>query len=116
EAVADDGPAPADQVPPSEDSGDQGSDQPPDERPADAIRRDELIEPMVTALARRLKRTLQDNQNELLDRLRSEGFTWSVKLLPDETEQLDSFAPAALPTLEQAAEAGATFVGVPTTG
>ena len=72
---------------------------------------DELIDPIVTALARRLKRTLQDNQNELLDRLRSEGFTWSVKLLPDETEQLDAYATAALPGLEQAAEAGVAFVG-----
>jgi DivIVA domain-containing protein len=116
EAAAAAGPDPVDQAPVVEEGGDQESDEPPDERPADAIRRDELIDPIVTALARRLKRTLQDNQNELLDSLRSEGFTWSVKLLPDEAEQLDSFATAALPALEQAAEAGVTFVGAPTSG
>jgi DivIVA domain-containing protein len=116
EAAAAAGPDPVDQAPVIEEASDQESDEPPDERPADAIRRDELIDPIVTALARRLKRTLQDNQNELLDSLRSEGFTWSVKLLPDEAEQLDSFATAALPALEQAAEAGVTFVGAPTSG
>ena len=115
EEVTTDRSDPVDQAPANEQTGAEEPDQPPDERNADAIRRDELIDPIVTALARRLKRTLQDNQNELLDRLRSEGFTWSVKLLPDETEQLDTYATAALPGLEQAAEAGVTFVG-PATG
>ena len=73
------------------------------------VRRDELIAPIVTALARRLKRTLQDNQNELLDGLRSQGAKWSVKLLPEEVEHVDSYATAALPALEQAAEAGVSF-------
>jgi hypothetical protein len=115
EEVTADGSDPVDQAPAIEQTGAEEPDYPPEERGADAIRRDELIDPIVTALARRLKRTLQDNQNELLDRLRSEGFTWSVKLLPDETEQLDTYATAALPGLEQAAEAGVTFVG-PATG
>ena len=53
----------------------------------------------MTTLARRLKRTLQDNQNELLDRLRSNGSHWSVELLPDETEHLDAVATAAAPGL-----------------
>ncbi len=42
-----------------------------------AMRRDELIGPIVTTLSRRLKRTLQDSQNELLDSLRSNGSRWS---------------------------------------
>jgi len=85
------------------------SDRPPDGRSPAVVRRDELIAPIVTALARRLKRTLQDNQNELLDGLRSQGATWSDKLLPEEVEHVDSYATAALPGLEQAAEAGVTF-------
>jgi DivIVA domain-containing protein len=85
---------------------------PPDERNPAAVRRDELIQPIVTSLARRLKRTLQDSQNELLDSLRSGGFNWSAELLPDEKEHVDGYATAALPALEQAAVAGAVFAGV----
>jgi hypothetical protein len=70
-----------------------------------------MIEPIVSSLARRLKRTLQDSQNELLDNLRSHGSSWSADLLPAEVEQVDSLATAALPTLEEAAEAGVSFAG-----
>jgi DivIVA domain-containing protein len=97
--------------PEDHDGDDDPPDGPPDGRPPAAIRRDELIDPIVTALARRLKRTLQDNQNELLDSLRSRGATWSAQLLPDQVEQIDGFATAALPGLEQAAEAGVSFAG-----
>ncbi len=87
--------------------------EPPEARNPQAIRRDELIEPVVKALSRRLKRMLQDNQNELLDALRSKNFQWSTDLLPDETEHVDAVATATLPALEQAAAAGVSFVGVP---
>ena len=72
---------------------------PPEARHPLAVQRDELLAPIVTGLSRRLKRSLQDNQNDLLDRLRAKGTTWSTDLLPDETEQVDSFATvgAALP-------------------
>jgi DivIVA domain-containing protein len=73
--------------------------------------RDELVGPLITALSRRLKRTLQDDQNDLLDRLRNNGSSWSIALLPEEVEHLDSYATAALPQLEQAASAGRIFVG-----
>ncbi len=73
--------------------------------------RDELIAPMVKALSRRLKRTLQDDQNDLLDRLRHNGSVWSPELLAPDDEQLDSYATAILPQLEQAAHAGSLFVG-----
>ncbi len=80
------------------DDGDDGDDDgPPEERSPLAIRRDELIDPIVTALARRLKRTLQDSQNELLDSLRSNGSRWSIDLLPDETEHVDAVSTAAVP-------------------
>lgn len=84
---------------------------PPEARNPGAIRRDELIAPIVTVLARRLKRTLQDNQNELLDGARSKGYQWSSELLLDETEHVDGYATAAMPALEEASEAGITFVG-----
>jgi DivIVA domain-containing protein len=97
-------------------SGDEEGDQPPEDRSPFAIRRDELIRPLVTTLSRRLKRTLQDSQNELLDSLRSKGFQWSADLLPDDTEHLDSYSTAALPALEQASEAGVSFAGTGSTG
>lgn len=87
-------------------------DGPPEERSPQAIRRDELVDPIMTTLARRLKRTLQDSQNELLDRLRSNGSRWSVEMLSDETEHIDSFATAAIPALEQSAAAGVSFTGL----
>ena len=74
-------------------------------------RRDELVGPLITALSRRLKRTLQDDQNALLDRLRNNGSTWSNDLLPAEVEHLDAYSTAALPQLEEAASAGRLFVG-----
>ena len=75
------------------------------------VRRDELIAPITTALSRRMKRTLQDDQNQLLDRLRSSGSRWSVDMLPADPEHHDSYATAALPYLEEAAQAGGAFVG-----
>ena len=47
-----------------------------------AVRRDDLVTPIVTGMARRLKRALQDNQNDLLDRLRAKGTTWSAACCP----------------------------------
>jgi len=88
--------------------GDHG---PPEPSNPLAVRRDELLAPIVTGLARRLKRSLQDNQNDLLDSLRAKGTTWSTDLLPDETEHLDSVTTAALPLIEEASDAGAAFIG-----
>jgi DivIVA domain-containing protein len=106
------GPPTAEAEPPVAEEGVEDEDAgPPDERNPAAVRRDELIQPIVTSLSRRLKRTLQDSQNELLDNLRSGGFRWSLELLPDEKEHVDSYATAALPALEQAAVAGSAFAG-----
>jgi DivIVA domain-containing protein len=87
------------------------SDGPPEARHPLVVQRDELIAPIVTGLSRRLKRALQDNQNDLLDKLRAKGTTWSADLLPDQTEQVDSLATSTLPFLEEAADAGAVLVG-----
>ncbi len=91
------------------DPGQEEPDGPPEDRNPLALRRDELVAPIVKALSRRLKRTLQDGQNELLDSLRSNGSRWSTDLLPDLTEQMDSYTTTALPILEEAAEAGVAF-------
>ena len=84
---------------------------PPEARHPLAVQREDLMAPIVTGLSRRLKRSLQDNQNDLLDKLRAKGTSWSVDLLPDETEHVDSFATSALPFLEEAADAGAALIG-----
>ena len=87
------------------------ADEPPEERSPFAVQRDDLIRPIVTTLSRRLKRTLQDSQNDLLDSLRSNGSRWSTDLLPDGAEHLDAYSTAALPALEQALQAGVSFAG-----
>ena len=84
---------------------------PPEARHPLAVQRDELVAPIITGLSRRLKRALQDSQNELLDKLRAKGTVWSPELLPEETEHVDSVATAALPLLEEAADAGGTLAG-----
>ena len=97
-----------------EDDGDDRDDEgdgPPEPANPMAVRRDELLTPIVTGISRRLKRSLQDNQNDLLDRLRAKGTTWSTGLLLDEREHLDSVATSVLPLLEEAADAGCSFVG-----
>ena len=86
-------------------------DSPPEEGDPRRARRDELIAPIVTALSRRLKRTLQDDHNDLLDRLRSGHSAWSLDLLTPEPEHHDIYATAALPFLEEAAQAGASYAG-----
>ena len=96
---------------PETEADEDGDDGPPPAANPLAVRRDELVAPIITGLARRLKRSFQDEQNDLLDRLRAKGFNWSTDLLPDETEHLDSVVTAALPFLEEGAYAGASFLG-----
>jgi DivIVA domain-containing protein len=96
---------------PVADGNEQDDSGPPGDRPPAVVQRDELIAPVVTALSRRLKRTLQDTQNDMLDHLRSNGSQWSSAVLPDETEQVDGLTTTVLPVLEEAAEAGAAFAG-----
>ena len=61
----------------------------------------------MSALARKLKRILQDEQNLLLDRVRSAGE--GEELLDDEVELSQRIAGAAVDPLRDAADAGATF-------
>ncbi|MGH9058628.1 MAG: hypothetical protein ACRDZY_03795, partial [Acidimicrobiales bacterium] len=73
-------------------------------------RRDDGTLDVEIALTRKLKRALQDEQNDLLDRLR--GLRRSPKaatFLPEPEAHAARFADAARPHLEEALRAGATF-------
>jgi DivIVA domain-containing protein len=67
-----------------------------------------LLDPVVARLARRLKRSLQDDQNQLLHRLRNSP-AGSRDLLASEDEQRTVLAAAANGFLAEAFEAGVTF-------
>ncbi len=72
--------------------------------------RDEVLTPLVATLARRLKRALQDDQNDILDRLRANG-GWAPGVLPSEEDHARRYVDAAGDQLMEAARAGATFAG-----
>ncbi len=76
-------------------------------------RRDELVRPVIAGLARRLKRALQDDQNDLLDRLRNAGAGRAdgTALLPDESEHRARYVIAVREHLDEAARAGTAFCG-----
>jgi len=123
--VARDGPAPAetDEVPGSEpgpepeaaDASNRGPEPEPvvaDEDEGLLQRRESAVIELEVTLTRKLKRALQDEQNDLLDRLRGlKGEPTAVRLLPDATDQVARYAKAALPLIEQAARAGVSFAG-----
>jgi hypothetical protein len=74
-------------------------------------RRDELLEPVTARLSRTVKRTLGDNQNRLLDRIRSGPSLTIDELLGPEDEQLSLFASAVRGQLAEAFAAGTMFAG-----
>src|SRR5262249_2066463 len=72
--------------------------------------REAAIADVEASLTRKFKRTLQDEQNDLLDRLRSlRGEPSAERLLPNLADQVARYADAAQPLVEQAAAAGVTF-------
>jgi DivIVA domain-containing protein len=74
--------------------------------------RDTELEPMQGQLAKRLKRAMQDEQNDVLDGLRvHKGRPDLDDVLPDAGVQGGRYRDVALPLLEQAARAGATAGG-----
>ena len=81
--------------------------------PDDSIiaRRDELLTPITARLGRTIKRTLGDDQNRLLDRLRSAPALEVGELMGSEDEHLAAFAAAARSHLDEAFAAGTIFVG-----
>jgi DivIVA domain-containing protein len=73
-------------------------------------KRDEMLGPVVSTLVRRIKRALQDDQNDILDRVRAGGGWGPSVLLPAE-EHEQRYVVAAIEHLKDAARSGATFAG-----
>ena len=83
----------------------------PSDPDADSVRRrDEETAPLEAQLARKLKRALQDEQNDVLDRLRVHRGKLD-EVLATADEQASRYRRVARPVLDQAARAGAGFVG-----
>ncbi|MCU1449347.1 MAG: DivIVA domain, partial [Acidimicrobiales bacterium] len=91
----------------------ESGDEPREAAGADALlleRRDECVEPVATDLVRRLKRVLQDEQNEILDRLRKgRGRNRPEDALPSAADQAGRYRDAATDPLAAAARGGAAF-------
>ena len=82
-----------------------------DEDEAALQRRDEAVATIEASLARGLKRALQDEQNDLLDKLRNvRGHPTAAQVLPDRDAHAARFAKAGRPALDHAAKAGAAFI------
>ncbi|HSH58920.1 MAG TPA: hypothetical protein VK988_04615, partial [Acidimicrobiales bacterium] len=73
-------------------------------------RRDAVLESITSRLARKLKRALQDEQNEILDRLRSYRGAPSEELLPSGVDQGERYRRTSAELLEEAAVAGTRFM------
>ncbi|HMC05688.1 MAG TPA: hypothetical protein VKJ83_09480, partial [Actinomycetota bacterium] len=73
-------------------------------------RRDDSIGPITVALSRKLKRALQDDQNDLLDRLRSRGNRPLEEILPPVAEHQEHFRRAGVELLGRAEHAGISFL------
>jgi DivIVA domain-containing protein len=75
-------------------------------------RRDATLVPLIVAGARKLKRVLADEQNEVLDALRSKEPVGSLDaLVPAAGEQSERYVDAIAPELALAADAGSLSVG-----
>ncbi len=73
-------------------------------------RRQAVLADLESSLTRRLKRALQDEQNDLLDHLRSQRDEPTVAaLLPAVTDQIAHYSDIAHPQLEEAAIGGVAF-------
>jgi hypothetical protein len=73
-------------------------------------RRDDAVGPITVALSRRLKRALQDDQNDLLDRLRSRGNRPLAEILLPVAEHQEHYRRAGVELLERAEQAGTSFL------
>jgi hypothetical protein len=74
--------------------------------------RDEAIDPLASDLVRRLKRVLQDEQNEILDQLRkARGRANPEDVLPSAADQAGRYRDVAVEPLAEAAGKGAVFAG-----
>jgi hypothetical protein len=83
-----------------------------DAPPTPFERRDADVTPIIVSSARKLKRVLADEQNEVLDALRrSEPVRELQMLLPGAAEHVERYRVAIDSELAEAANAGATMVG-----
>ena len=72
--------------------------------------RDHVLEPIQARLAKRLKRALQDEQNDVLDTLRlQKGRADPDAILPSEEAQRVRYRDAGVELLEESAQAGVRF-------
>jgi hypothetical protein len=79
-------------------------------------RRDEALTPLIVSAARKLKRVLADEQNEVLHALRSKEAVRSIDaMLADEPAQGRRYVDAVITELVAAAAAGAISVGADAT-
>jgi hypothetical protein len=91
---------------PDDDTAEGDADE-PDQDAALLEERDELLEPVHAELVRRCKRALQDEQNELLDRLRRQkGRTTAEELLIPLSVQVTDWADVLEPAVDAAYRAG----------
>ena len=74
------------------------------------VQRDEVLTPLVATLARRLKRALQDDQNDILDRLRAKG-GWAPGVLASEDDHAVGTCWRPPTNCMARGRAGATFAG-----
>jgi hypothetical protein len=71
-------------------------------------RRDEIVDPLASQLSKKLKRLLQDEQNVVLDRIRTrKGKVTADMVLPEEATHGTPYREEALKVLEQVEQAGA---------
>ena len=89
----------------------QEADTPPGPDDAMIARRDELLTSITSRLSRTIKRTLGDDQNRLLDQLRSAPTLGVDELMGSEDEHVAALAGVARSHLDEAFAAGTVFVG-----
>jgi uncharacterized coiled-coil protein SlyX len=96
----------------------EGAEEAPPPGPDDPLiaQRDELLEPVTARLNRAVKRALGDDQNRLLDRIRSTPMLSGDELLGPEEEHRAVFEDSVRALLGEAYAAGATFGGAPGAG
>ena len=90
---------------------DAGAEAPPGPDDAVIARRDEAVDPITARLSRSVKRALGDDQNRLLDQLRSAPTLGGEDLLGPEDAHQAAFAASARGHLGDAFAAGAVFAG-----
>jgi len=71
--------------------------------------RDDLLDPIIARMARRLKRAMQDDQNLFLHRLRSDSGEYRQELLSTEDEQRRGLVEASIDFLGDAFDVGEGF-------